>query len=75
MQQNLDLYLSVERVQPKEFEYKFDDINVLLKFNHPLVNQESDISEEFIAALEVYDQSTCFRQLMDYILSILDLIR
>lgn len=62
---NLDLYLSVERVQPKEFEYKFDDINVLLKFNHPPVNQESDITEEFIAAFRGLWRSINLLQAID----------
>jgi DEAD/DEAH box helicase domain-containing protein len=47
---NLDLYLSVERVQPAEFEQAFDDILVLIKFNHPPVYHEAEITENFVAA-------------------------
>jgi DEAD/DEAH box helicase domain-containing protein len=47
---NLDLYLSVERVQPAEFEQAFDDIRVLIKFNYPPVNHEAEITENFVAA-------------------------
>jgi DEAD/DEAH box helicase domain-containing protein len=47
---NLDLYLSVERVQPAEFEQAFDDIRVLIQFNYPPVNYEAEITENFVAA-------------------------
>jgi hypothetical protein len=47
---NLDLCVSLERLQPTEFERTFDDIKVLIKFNHPPVQLESEITEDFVAA-------------------------
>ena len=46
----LDLCLSLERVQPSEFEQVFDDIRVLIRFNHPPVQNEAEITEEFVEA-------------------------
>ena len=46
----LDLCVSVERVQPAEFERAFDDIRVLIKFNHPPVLHEAEITDGFVQA-------------------------
>ena len=46
---NLDLCVSLERLQPTEFERAFDDIKVLIKFNHPPVHLEAEITEDFVA--------------------------
>lgn len=46
----LDLCVTVERVQPAEFEQAFDDIRVLIKFNHPPVLHEAEITDGFVQA-------------------------
>ena len=47
---NLDLCLSLERVQPAEFERFFDDIRVLIRFKHPPVQNEAEITDGFVEA-------------------------
>ena len=44
----LDLYLSVSRVTPKEFIHKFDDIRTLIRFQPQIPLEVSEISCDFI---------------------------
>jgi DEAD/DEAH box helicase domain-containing protein len=46
----LSLVLAVDKVQPTDFKYIFEDIHALLRFNLPPVHHESEITEEFIAS-------------------------
>ena len=46
----LDLCVSLERVQPAEFERAFDDIRVLIKFSHSPVQNEAEITDGFVEA-------------------------
>ena len=45
----LSLVLAVEKVQPSDFKYIFEDIHALL-IQFPPVHHESEITEEFIAS-------------------------
>jgi len=45
----LDLAVSLDRVQPSEFESVVDDIRVLVCFNHPPLSSEAEITEDFVA--------------------------
>jgi DEAD/DEAH box helicase domain-containing protein len=46
----LELAIALDRLQPTEFEFAFDDIRTLVRFNHPAVESETEISDEFIEA-------------------------
>ena len=47
---HLELAIALDRLQPLEFELAFDDIRALVRFNHPAVESETEISDEFIEA-------------------------
>ena len=60
----LSLVLAVDKVQPSDFKYIFEDIHALLRFNLPPVHHESEITEEFIASFRGFWRAINVLQLL-----------
>jgi DEAD/DEAH box helicase domain-containing protein len=62
---NLDLCLSLARVQPTEFDSVFDDIRALIKFNYPPVLYEAEITDDFVEAFRGLWRSVNLLQILN----------